>query len=238
MLVAPIVTTSRVWGVVLVVQRRGSLFPEDDLQLLGQVSRYAATALDHAGLIADARERERRRADRRLQAAESRMGLMLESIRDYAMFVLDPDGLVVMWHGRRRASVRVHERRDHRRLGVAALQSAAARSCSRASRRRGRSAARSGKVPPDGRTASRFLAATVIRPLAGEADLPGFVAVTRDVTEQRDLEERLRQSQKMEAVGHLAGGIAHDFNNMLLAILGYADLLAQDARRRRAARSS
>ena len=57
---------------------------------------------------------------------------------------------------------------------------------------------------------------------------PATLNIARDVTRQRDMEARLRQSQKMEAVGTLAGGMAHDFNNILGAIIGYAEL-AQDS---------
>jgi PAS domain S-box-containing protein len=64
-----------------------------------------------------------------------------------------------------------------------------------------------------------------------EQDAPGrpgrLAFIAEDVTERRELEDRLRLAHQLETVGRLAGGIAHDFNNMLTAILGYSDLVLQ-----------
>jgi PAS domain S-box-containing protein len=55
-------------------------------------------------------------------------------------------------------------------------------------------------------------------------DVEGFCIVATDLTEQRTLEQQIRQTQKMEALGTFAGGIAHDFNNILAAMIGFTEL--------------
>jgi signal transduction histidine kinase len=92
-----------------------------------------------------------------------------------------------------------------------------------------RTAAREGRFESEGwrvrRDGSRFWANAIIDPIHDRGELVGFAKITRDITEQRATEERLRHAQKMEAVGQFTGGAAHDFNNLLMAILGSLDLL-------------
>ena len=78
----------------------------------------------------------------------------------------------------------------------------------------------------DGHTTPVLYNASVYRDEDGK--VMGVFAAARDITERRKLEEQLRQSQKMEAIGTLAGGIAHDFNNMLAAILGFTEMALED----------
>ncbi|MEW6593325.1 MAG: ATP-binding protein [Thermodesulfobacteriota bacterium] len=66
-------------------------------------------------------------------------------------------------------------------------------------------------------------------PLFADGNVSGVIGIAIDVTERFSLEKRIRQAQRMEAIGTLAGGIAHDFNNILGAIIGYAELALLDA---------
>ena len=171
---------------------------------------------------------ERRAAEEDLRASEQRFRLLVQSVTDYAIYMLDPTGRVSSWNaGAERFKgymadeiIGEHFSRfyteEDREAGIprTALETA---------KREGRFEAEGWRVRKDG---SRFWASVIIDSIRNDAaELIGFAKVTRDLTEKRAIEEQLRQSQKMEAVGQLTGGLAHDFNNLLTGISGSLEMM-------------
>jgi len=162
-----------------------------------------------------------------LRESECRFRLFVGGVTDYAIFMLDTEGLITNWNAgaerikgyRAEEIIGRHfsmfyspkEREDG--LPQRALMTAA---------RDGRFEAEGWRIRKDG---TRFWANVVIDAVHDDTGaLIGFAKVTRDMTERRAVEEQLRQSQKMEAVGQLTNGVAHDFNNLLATIIPYLEL--------------
>ena len=192
---------------------------------------------------------ERRRADDALRESERQFRLLVTGVTDYALYMLDPNGLVASWNaGARRIKGYADEEiigqhfskfyfdRD-RAAGLPARALATAAQV-------GRYEAESWRVRKDG---SFFWASVVIDAIHDDQGvLAGFAKITRDITERREAQESLQkmqkqlaESQKMDALGQLTGGVAHDFNNLLMVVSGHIQTLkkqvADDPRATRAA---
>jgi len=88
----------------------------------------------------------------------------------------------------------------------------------------------SGRFVNKRKDGSRYIEDARISPVfSNKGEIVNYVAVKRDITEKLRLETELHQAQKMESIGTLAGGIAHDFNNILFPIVGYTEMLLEDA---------
>jgi len=191
---------------------------------------------------------ERKAAQEALAESERQFRLLISSVVDYAIFMLDPNGIVSNWNtgAEHIKGYQAHEivgqhfstfyTEEDRAAGtpMRALKTAA---------EQGRYDAEGWRVRKDG---TLFWASVIIDAIREpDGTLVGFAKITRDITEKRqaqlDLQrahEQLAQSQKLEALGKLTGGVAHDFNNLLMVVSGQAQLLRRkvgdDSRARRA----
>ncbi|MGC2812415.1 MAG: response regulator [Bradyrhizobium sp.] len=167
----------------------------------------------------------------RLEDTERRFRLLVESVTDYAIYMLDAQGFVINWNtgaerikGYARDEIVGHHfslfyTPDERTKEIPARALAIA--------------ATSGKYETEGwrvrKDGSTFWAGVVINAIRSpENELLGFAKITRDLTERRAADERTRQAQKMEGIGQLTGGVAHDFNNLLTIIIGNLETLQRN----------
>jgi len=161
--------------------------------------------------------------------------LLVKSVVDYAIFMLDTEGRVTNWNaGAERikgyAADEIIGQHFSRFYTDEDLEARIPWKALETAQREGAFAAEGWRRRKDG---SLFWASVIIDPVRDKSgELIGFAKVTRDLTERREAQlelersrEALFQSQKMEAVGQLTGGLAHDFNNLLMGISGSLDLI-------------
>jgi PAS domain S-box-containing protein len=193
--------------------------------------RETEDALQQLNLSLQAKVRERtrelERALAQLGETERSFELLVEGVTDYALFMLDPNGHIASWNA---GAKRIKGYEASEIIGNHFSVFYTAEDIALEVPSRGlRTAAREGRFETEGwrvrKDGSRFWANVVIDAIRDRGELVGFAKITRDITERRATEERLRHAQKMEAVGQFTGGAAHDFNNLLMAILGSLDLL-------------
>ncbi|MCL4396675.1 MAG: PAS domain S-box protein, partial [Chloroflexi bacterium] len=168
---------------------------------------------------------ERRRAEEELREASETLRIILQA-SPLAVWAIDTEGIVKFWNP---AAERLYgwteqevlnqtlpvipddDRRDHLNM---LEQARSGQNLVGVERRRKRK---------DGSVIEVSASLAPVRDSAGE--ITGYIGLVADFTDRKQLEEQLRQSQKMEAVGRLAGGVAHDFNNLLTVITGYGQML-------------
>ena len=220
-------------------------FTHRDELVVGGIAAQAAIAMDNANLFRESQraheqlrqlndELEQRVAERTSELGRSELQFkeLVSGVVDYAIYMLDVDGHIVSWNvgaerikgyskseviGKHFSMFYTPEDRE-RRVPWHALTTAATL---------GKYEAEAWRVRKDGQ---QFWASVVIDAIYNEAGaVIGFAKVTRDLTERRAIEEQLRQSQKMEAIGQLTGGVAHDFNNLLTVIVGNLETIWRHA---------
>lgn len=171
---------------------------------------------------------------RDLFESERSFRLLVEGVADYALYMLDPTGIITSWNiGGERIKgyspeeiVGQHFSRFYTETDRANGKPARALGIARD---HGRYEEEGWRVRKDG---TFFWASVIIDPIYEHGSLVGFAKITRDITERRNsqlkleaMQRQLAESQKFDALGQLTGGVAHDFNNLLMIISGSLHIL-------------
>ncbi|MBW1959064.1 MAG: PAS domain S-box protein [Deltaproteobacteria bacterium] len=181
---------------------------------------------------------EHNRAVEDLRKSEEHLRLLVDGAKEYAIFMLDPEGRVVTWNkGAERIKGYKKEEIIGRHFSIfyeqKDIDSGKPAEDLKMAAADGSFEEEGWRIRKDG---TNFCASVFITALENkDGSLQGFSKITRDITERKKneqerkkLENQLLQSQKMEAIGTLTGGIAHDFNNLLTTIIGYSELALDD----------
>ena len=182
---------------------------------------------------------ERNKAADALKESERHFRLLVNGVTDYALYMLDPNGIVTNWNA---GGLRIKGYSPEEIIGqhFSRFYSPADQAAGRPARalqlavENDRYEEEGWRVRKDG---TFFWASVVIDPIRDDDNkLLGFAKITRDISERREaqlnlekIQRQLAESQKLDALGQLTGGVAHDFNNLLMVITGHVHMLKKIA---------
>ncbi len=223
LILVPVLKSGKALGVLMATTEVPNAFDADDLHILEVMAGIITSGVSAAAVSAERQllvaERAAAREQLEFQAK------LLQSV-EQSVIAVDMEGRLTYWN---KYAEKLYGWTAEEAIGRPALELfISAEMEVRAGEimqelRAGRSW--SGEFRLRRRDGTSFLATVSDTPiLDASGALIGFVCVSTDRTEQRELETQLRQAHKMEAVGQLAGGVAHDFNNILTAIIGYGEM--------------